>query len=247
MFLADKIALVTGASRGIGQGIALGLGQQGACVIGTATTQSGAESITAYLKEQGIAGTGIALNLLDRESISDAVAAVKAEFGAPQVLINNAAVTNDNLMLRMKNEEWLNVIDTNLNGLFYLTKACLRDMVKSRWGRIINISSVVATTGNAGQANYAAAKAGVIGFTKSLAQEIASRGVTVNVVAPGFIDTDMTRVLSEDIRNQLLSSIPANRVGKPADISGAVNFLTSPGADYITGQTLHVNGGMFMV
>lgn len=241
-----KVALVTGASRGIGQAIALALGREGATVIGTATTQEGAEHITRSLENANIQGAGLMLNVAHQESIDSAMAVIKERFGMPAILVNNAAVTQDNLMLRMKDEEWLQVIETNLNSIFRLCKACLRDMVKARWGRMINIGSVVGSTGNAGQVNYAAAKAGLIGFTKSLAQEIASRDVTVNAVSPGFIDTDMTRTLPEDHRQALLARVPMQRLGTPEDIAAAVTFLASNAAGYITGQTLHVNGGMFM-
>ena len=246
MSIKDKVVLVTGASRGIGKAIAILLAAQGAQVIGTATTEEGAKAITGYLQEAGAKGCGKVLNLMNLTSIETVVAAVKAEFGAVEVLVNNAAVTRDNLMLRMKDEEWNTVVDTNLNSLFHITKLCLRDMVKARWGRMINITSIVGITGNAGQANYAAAKAGMIGFTKSLAQETASRGVTINAVAPGFIETDMTEVLNDTLKKALLDNIPMRRVGKPQEVAQAVAFLASSAAEYITGQTLHVNGGMYM-
>jgi 3-oxoacyl-[acyl-carrier protein] reductase len=241
-----KVALVTGASRGIGHGIALALGRDQATVIGTATTQEGADKITQAFKAAGIQGTGMVLNVAERESVDSLITAIKGQFGMPSILVNNAAITQDNLLLRMKEEEWDQVIETNLNSIFRLTKACLRDMIKARWGRIISISSVVGSTGNPGQVNYAAAKAGLIGFTKALAQEVGSRDVTVNVVSPGFIDTDMTRSLPEDQRNLLLSRIPMQRLGQAEDIAAAVVFLASNAAGYITGQTLHVNGGMYM-
>lgn len=240
------IALVTGASRGIGLAIALGLGREGAIVIGTATTQQGAENITRTLEEAGVQGSGLVLNVADEESINNALTTLKERYGMPSVLVNNAAITQDNLLLRMKDEEWHNVIETNLSSIFRLSKLCLRDMLKARWGRIINISSVVGATGNAGQVNYAAAKAGLVGFTKALAQEVGSRDITVNAVAPGFIDTDMTRALAEDQRGALLQKIPIPRLGQPEDIAAAVVFLASNAAGYITGQTLHVNGGMYM-
>lgn len=242
----NKIALVTGASRGIGQAIALSLGHAGHTVIGTATTEAGAEQITQNFKNAGVKGVGLVLNVASQESIDHAMSTIKQNFGMPTILVNNAAVTQDNLFLRMKDEEWDKVIETNLNSIFRITKVCMRDMLKARWGRIINIGSVVGTTGNPGQVNYAAAKAGMLGFTKSLAQEVGSRDITVNAVAPGFIDTDMTRELPEEQRNLLLSRIPMQRMGRPEDIANMVVFLASDAAGYITGQTLHVNGGMFM-
>lgn len=241
-----KVALVTGASRGIGQAIALFLGRDEAIVVGTATTQEGADKITKSFEAAGIEGVGLVLNVAHQESIDSAMAIIKERYGMPAILVNNAAVTHDNLLLRMKDDEWNSVIETNLNSIFRLTKACLRDMIKSRWGRIISISSVVGTTGNPGQVNYAAAKAGLIGFTKSLAAEVGSRDVTVNAIAPGFIDTDMTRKLGDEQRNVLLERIPMQRLGQPEDIAAAVQFLASNAAGYITGQTLHVNGGMYM-
>lgn len=243
--LNSRIALVTGASRGIGFAIALDLGRVNT-VVGTATTQQGADNITAQLEKAGVKGKGIVLNVADQQSIDDALAFIKEHYGMPTILVNNAAVTQDNLLLRMKDEEWFKVIETNLNSIYRLSKACLRDMLKARWGRIINISSVVGATGNPGQVNYAAAKAGLIGFTKSLAQEVGSRDITVNAVAPGFIDTDMTRSLPEEQRTFLLEKIPIQRLGQPEDIANAVTFLASDKAGYITGQTLHVNGGMYM-
>ena len=244
--MKDKIALVTGASRGIGQAISLVLGEAGATVVGTATTQQGADKISAFFAEHGIKGCGLVLNVNNQESISDVMGIMKTEFALPAILVNNAAITEDNIMLRMKDEQWQNIIDTNLTSVYKLSKACLKAMVKARWGRIINISSVVGFTGNLGQANYAAAKAGVVGFSKSLAQEIASRSITVNVVAPGFIDTDMTRDLPDAHKELLLSKIPMNRLGAPKEVANAVAFLASSAADYITGETIHVNGGMFM-
>lgn len=242
----SKIALVTGASRGIGQAIAKRLGQEKIMVIGTATTKQGADNITQLLSAAGVKGTGMVLNVSDQTSIETTLSAIKEQFGMPSILINNAAITQDNLLLRMKEEEWFKVIETNLNSIFRITKFCLRDMLKARWGRIISIGSVVGTTGNAGQVNYAAAKAGLIGFTKSLAQEVGLRNITVNAIAPGFIDTDMTRSLSEEQRDLLLQRIPMQRLGQPEDIAAAVAFLASDAAGYITGQTLHVNGGMYM-
>jgi 3-oxoacyl-[acyl-carrier protein] reductase len=242
----DKVALVTGASRGIGQAIAVALGLQQATVIGTATTQEGADKITKTFEDAGIKGTGLMLNVADPASIEKTFAIIKERYGMPSILVNNAAITKDNLLLRMKEDEWNQVIETNLSSIYRVTKTCLRDMIKARWGRIINISSVVGSTGNAGQVNYAAAKAGLMGFTKALAQEVGSRDVTVNAIAPGFIDTDMTRNLPEDQRNALLQKIPMQRLGEAEDIAAAVVFLVSQGAGYITGQTLHVNGGMYM-
>lgn len=246
MLLKEKVALVTGASRGIGQAIALELGQQGANVIGTATTREGADRISDVLKQNGIKGQGYVLNLGQTESIDALFDQVKTTWGSPDILVNNAGITRDNLFLRMKDEEWENVIQVNLSGTYRLTKLCIKDMVKKRWGRVIQLSSVVAFTGNPGQANYAAAKAGLIGFTRALASEIASRNVTVNAIAPGFIETDMTDAISPEHKTLLMSRIPANRLGQPADIASAVSFLASPMASYITGQTLHINGGMYM-
>jgi len=243
--LIEKLALVTGASRGIGRAIAKTLGEAGAIVIGTATTAEGAEKITEYLKEAGIKGAGIVMNIADSDSTDSALSQITATWGAPNILVNNAGITADNLFLRMKNDEWTRVMDTNMTGSFRLMQACIRSMIKARFGRIVNISSVVASTGNAGQTNYAAAKAGLIGLSKSLAREVGSRGITVNVVSPGFIDTDMTRALAEDQRSKLLEQIPLMRMGEPNDIAEAVLFLVSKGS-YITGETLHVNGGMYM-
>lgn len=246
MSIEGKIALVTGATRGIGKAIALELAAQGATVIGTATSESGAEKIKASLVEVGNAGTGIVLDVASQESIDAAIAQINEQFGAPAIVVNNAGITRDNLMLRMKNDEWDAVINTNLSSIFRITKAVLRGMTKARWGRIINISSVVGSMGNAGQANYSAAKAGVEGFTRSLAREVGSRGITVNSVAPGFIDTDMTKELSDDHKAMMLSQVPVKRLGQPEEISSAVGFLASDAAAYITGETLHVNGGMYM-
>jgi 3-oxoacyl-[acyl-carrier protein] reductase len=214
--------------------------------VGTATSHQGAESITEAFAKEGIQGYGLTLNVNDPASIETTMTAIKERFGMPSILVNNAAITQDNLLLRMKDEEWANVIETNLSSIFRVTKICLRDMLKARWGRIISISSVVGTTGNLGQVNYAAAKAGLIGFTKALALEVASRSITVNAVAPGFIDTDMTRGLPDDQRDSLLQRIPLQRLGHADEIASAVAFLASDGASYITGQTLHVNGGMYM-
>lgn len=244
--LDGKVTLVTGASRGIGRAIAESLGKAGATVIGTATSEKGAEAISSYFKEAGINGTGKMLNVTDTESIDSVLKDIISEFGAITVLVNNAGITRDNLMLRMKEEEWSDIMSTNLTSVFRLSKACLKGMMKARHGRIISISSVVGATGNAGQANYAAAKAGVVGFSKSLAQEIGSRGITVNVIAPGFIDTDMTRELPEEQRKQLMSNIPLGKLGESEDIANAVLFLASDMGSYISGETLHVNGGMYM-
>jgi 3-oxoacyl-[acyl-carrier protein] reductase len=244
--LKNQIALVTGASRGIGQAIALELAKQGAYVAGTATTQAGADKITALFTEHALQGHGFVLDVNNVKAVEASLATLKAQKGGPTILINNAAVTRDNLMLRMKEEEWQTVLDTNLTAVFRLTKLCLKDMLKARFGRIITISSVVAATGNPGQANYTAAKAGVIAFSKSLAQEIASRGITVNVIAPGFIETDMTHVLSDEQKAAMLSKIPTQTLGQPADIAKACLFLALPETTYITGHTLHVNGGMYM-
>ncbi len=246
MNLQGKIALVTGASRGIGQAIALGLGNAGATVIGTATTADGAENISSVLQAANIAGSGLKLDVCNTDEISTLLKRVTDEFGPIDILINNAGITRDNLMLRMKDEEWDQVMDTNLKGVFRMSKAVLRGMMKLRAGRIINIGSVVGSTGNPGQANYAAAKAGLLGFTKSLAREVGSRGITVNAVAPGFIDTDMTKELPENAREALLSQIALGRLGSPEDIAVAVLFLASDAAAYISGETLHVNGGMYM-
>ena len=242
--LQGEIALVTGASRGIGAAIADELAAQGATVIGTATTESGAAAIGARLAAQG--GHGRALNVTEPGAVDALIDAVSKEFGAISILVNNAGITRDNLLMRMKDEDWASIIDTNLTSVFRTSKAVMRGMMKARKGRIINIASVVGVTGNAGQANYAAAKAGIIGFSKSLAKEIGSRGVTVNVVAPGFIDTDMTKALPEEARTALINDIALERLGSPEDIAHAVAFLASPAAGYITGETLHVNGGMYM-
>ncbi len=241
--LDGEIALVTGASRGIGAAIAAALAGAGARVVGTATSEAGANGISAALGEQG---RGIVLNVADEESVAAAIKDIQGSEGAPTILVNNAGITRDNLLMRMKREEWDDVIATNLTGLYSVSKACLRGMMKAKKGRIINIASVVAVMGNPGQANYAATKAGMVGFSKSLAREIGSRGVTVNVVAPGFVDTDMTRELPEDNRAAMLAQVPLGRLGDGADIANAVVFLASPGGAYITGETLHVNGGMVM-
>lgn len=244
--LDGEIALVTGASRGIGQAIARELGRWSATVIGTATTDAGAEAITQDLRHREFKGRGLRLDVTDPISVETAVKTVTQEFGAPTILINNAGITRDNLLLRMKEEEWLTILNTNLSSVFRLSKAVLRGMMKAQRGRIVSITSVVGATGNPGQANYAAAKAGVIGFTKSLAREIGSRNITVNAVAPGLIATDMTRELPEAQRQALIGAIPLQRLGEAQDIAHAVAFLVSPAAAYITGETLHVNGGMYM-
>lgn len=246
MSLDTHIAFVTGASRGIGQAIAIELGRGGAKVVGTATSQGGAEKISAYLKEQGISGFGLVLDVTQTVSVNTALETIEKELGAPSILVNNAGITCDNLLMRMKEDEWDSIINTNLTSVFRLSKACIRGMSKARRGRIINIASVVASLGNAGQTNYAAAKAGIIGFTKALAREIATRNITVNTVAPGFIDTDMTRGLAEEAKAQLLTQIPLKRLGSAQEVAGAVAFLASDAAAYITGETLHVNGGMYM-
>lgn len=246
MSLENDIALVTGASRGIGQAIALKLGKDGAIVIGTATSPSGAENITKALQDNGVKGMGVVMNVTDQSSVDAALETINSEFGAPTILVNNAGITRDNLLMRMKDDEWDDIISTNLTSIFRLSKACLRAMTKARKGRIISISSVVGAAGNAGQTNYSAAKAGLLGFTKSLAREVGARGITVNAVAPGFIDTDMTKALPEAQREALQKEIPLNRLGQPEEIAAAVAFLASPEAGYITGETLHVNGGMYM-
>ena len=244
--LDGKVALVTGASRGIGRAIAEKLGAAGATVVGTATSESGAEAISAYFAEAGIKGTGKVLDVSNADSIASLLKAVTDEYGAVQLLVNNAGITRDNLLMRMKDDEWDDIINTNLSSVFRLSKACLRGMMKARHGRIISIASVVGATGNPGQCNYAAAKAGIVGFSKSLAREVGSRGITVNVVAPGFIDTDMTKALSDDQRNAMSSTIPLGQLGQPNDIANAVLFLASDMGDYVTGETLHINGGMHM-
>ncbi len=244
--LNDKIALVTGATRGIGRAIALELGRQGATVIGTATSETGAAQISAYLGEAGFAGRGVVLNVTDSAASDALLADLAKEFGAITVLVNNAGITRDNLAMRMGDDEWDAVIDTNLKAVFRLSRALMRGMMKARFGRIVNISSVVGHSGNPGQANYCAAKAGVAGLSRSLARELGSRNITVNCVAPGFIATDMTHALTEEQKAAMLASIPLGRAGTPEDVAGAVGFLVSPAGAYVTGTTLHVNGGMFM-
>ena len=246
MTTEQKVCLVTGASRGIGAAISDQLGNQGYTVIGTATSASGAEKIDQRFKDQGINGAGMVLNVTDSQSISDLLQQVGEKFSAPTILINNAGITKDNLLLRMKDDEWFDVIDTNLSSIFRLSKACLKPMTRARWGRIVNISSVVGSMGNAGQTNYSATKAGVAGFARSLAKEIGSRGITVNTVAPGFIATDMTKDLTDAHKETMLSQVPLGRLGDPNEIASVVSFLVSDSAGYITGETIHVNGGMYM-
>jgi len=243
----QKIALITGASRGIGQSILLELAKAGHYVIGTATTEAGANKISQTIQASGFKGEGRVLDVACAENVSQFCEQLKQQPGMPHILINNAGITRDNLMLRMSDSEWNDVVNTNLNGVFRLSKACLRGMMQARWGRIISIGSVVGSMGNAGQANYCAAKAGVIGFSKALAREVGSRNITVNVVSPGFIETDMTAVLPEAQKAALVEAIALKRIGKPEDIAAAVGFLASEAAGYITGETLHVNGGMYML
>ncbi|MCW5589982.1 MAG: 3-oxoacyl-ACP reductase FabG [Legionellales bacterium] len=244
--LENKIALVTGASRGIGAEILTQLGQAGATVIGSATSQAGVEKIEAQLRHFNVKGGGVILDVTQENSVNAALSSIQERFGHVEILVNNAGITDDNLFLRMKDEQWYNVIETNLNAIFRLSKHCLKNMIKARFGRIISISSVVGLSGNPGQTNYAAAKAGLIGFSKSLAMEVASRNITVNVVAPGMIETDMTAELNANQRQQILEHIPVGRMGSPAEIAAGVVFLASPLASYITGETLNINGGMYM-
>ncbi len=244
--MGGEIALVTGASRGIGRAIALALGRRGATVVGTATSESGAENISNYLKENGIAGQGAVLDVTRQEAVEALLGELSGALGAPSILVNNAGITRDGLLLRMKEEDWDVILDTNLKSAYRMSRACLRAMTKARHGRIISIGSVVGSMGNAGQSNYAAAKAGLVGFSRALAREVAGRGVTVNVVAPGFIETDMTRALPEAQREALAGQIPLGRLGRPEDVAEAVAYLASPGAAYVTGAVLHVNGGMYM-
>jgi len=247
MALEGEVALVTGASRGIGRAIALELGRQGAIVAGTATSDSGAQGISSALDQQGYPGGGYVLDVVSDDSVNALIKTLTERHGAVSILVNNAGITRDNLLMRMKPDEWQDVINTNLSSAYRMCKVCLRAMMKARRGRIVNIASVVAASGNPGQTNYAAAKAGLIGFTKSLAAEVGSRGITVNVVAPGFIDTDMTRALPQAQREALVQRVPLARLGSPADIAAAVAFLASDTGGYITGETLHVNGGMYMM
>ena len=246
MALEGEVALVTGASRGIGRAIALELGRQGAIVAGTATSDSGAQGISSALDQQGYPGGGYVLDVASDDSVNALIKTLTERHGAVSILVNNAGITRDNLLMRMKPDEWQDVINTNLSSAYRMCKVCLRAMMKARRGRIVNIASVVAASGNPGQTNYAAAKAGLIGFTKSLAAEVGSRGITVNVVAPGFIDTDMTRALPDAQREALVQRVPLARLGSPAEIAAAVAFLASDTGGYITGETLHVNGGMYM-
>jgi 3-oxoacyl-[acyl-carrier protein] reductase len=244
--VSGQLALVTGASRGIGAEVADTLGKAGAKVVGTATSQAGADAISVRFAELGIDGEGIVMNIASAESIEQGIATVTKAHGAIGILVNNAGITRDNLLMRMKPDEWNDVIDTNLTGMFHVCKACLRGMMKARSGRVINIASVVGVMGNAGQTNYAAAKAGMIGFSKSMAREVGSRGITVNVIAPGFIETAMTQALGDDVKAGLQAQIPLQQLGQPADIANTVLFLASPAGGYITGETINVNGGMYM-
>lgn len=246
MTVEQKVALVTGASRGIGAAIADNLGTAGAIVVGTATTEAGAEKISQRLALKNIVGRGIMLNVTDADSIDTVLKAIIEEFGAPTILVNNAGITKDNILMRMKEDEWMDVVNTNLTSVFRLAKACVRPMTKARWGRIINISSVVGSMGNGGQSNYSASKAGVEGFARALAKELGSRSITVNTVAPGFIDTDMTKDLPDANKEAMLTQIPLARLGAPEEIAAVVSFLVSDAAGYITGETIHVNGGMYM-
>lgn len=246
MSLEKEIALVTGASRGIGAAIADALAKAGAITIGTATSETGAKAISERFETAGYSGRGMVLNVTDPASVDSVIKTIAEEYGNPTILVNNAGITRDNLLMRMKDEEWESIIDTNLTSIFRLSKAVLRGMMKARRGRIINISSVVGAMGNAGQTNYSAAKAGIFGFTRSMAREVGSRGITVNSVAPGFIDTDMTRDLPEEQRKSLIENIPLQKLGQPEDIANAVLFLASDTGGYITGETIHVNGGMYM-
>lgn len=246
MSFQDKVCLVTGASRGIGAAIADSLGKDGAIVIGTATSESGAERISQRMGESEMKGEGMVLNVQDIESVKNLLKAIQEKYSTPAILVNNAGITKDNLLMRMSEDEWHDVVNTNLSAVFRLSKACLRGMMKARWGRIVNVSSVVGSMGNAGQANYAATKAGVMGFARSLAKEVGSRNITVNSVAPGFIDTDMTKVLSDEQKELMLSGIPMSRLGKPEEIAKVVKFLCSEDSSYVTGETIHVNGGMYM-
>ena len=244
--MSDKIALVTGASRGIGQAIALQLGKDGFSVIGTSTTQSGAVSITGYLDDAGIGGEGMVLDVTSSESVTAIIKTISEKYAAPLVLVNNAGIAKDNILMRMKEDEWNDVVSTNLSSIYRLSKSCVRGMTKAKWGRIISISSVVGAMGNAGQSNYAATKAGMEGFSRSLAKELGSRNITINCVAPGFIDTDMTKELSEDNKSMMLAKIPLSRLGEPEEVAAVVAFLAGDGGAYVTGETIHVNGGMYM-
>lgn len=246
MSIEGKVALVTGATRGIGKAIALELGRQGAVVVGTATSESGASSISEYLQAADISGAGLCLDVGCGESVEAVLKTIQEQFGAVAIIVNNAGITRDNIMLRMKDDEWDSVMNTNLKSIYRVVKGCLRGMTKARWGRVINVSSVVASMGNAGQANYAAAKAGMEGFSRALAREVASRNITINCVAPGFIDTDMTSGLAEEHKQTLQAQIPLGRLGQPEEIAAVVGFLASEAGGYVTGETIHVNGGMYM-
>jgi 3-oxoacyl-[acyl-carrier protein] reductase len=244
--LQGEIALVTGASRGIGRAIALSMGQQGASIIGTSTSELGAQGVTAALSDAGIEGRGEVLDVTHGENVSDVVRQVENNFGPISILVNNAGITRDNLLLRMKDEEWNDILETNLSSVFRVTKACMRGMIRARKGRVINVTSIVGATGNPGQTNYAAAKAGLVGFTKSLASEVASRGITVNGIAPGFIETDMTSSFDQSRRDSLITAIPLGQFGMGEDVAATAVFLASSEASYITGQVIHVNGGLYM-
>lgn len=244
--LQGKVALVTGATRGIGKAVALTLAQQGAYVLGTATSEQGALAISAMMQQENVLGEGVVLDVTDKDHVDELMVRLSDQNKLPSILVNNAGITCDNLLLRMDDEEWYRVIETNLNAVFRLSRACIKPMFRARWGRIISIGSVVGASGNSGQANYTAAKAGVVGFSKSLAQEMGSRGITVNVVAPGFIDTDMTAALPDLVKTEMLKRIPMKRLGKVEDVAHVVAFLASDAANYITGETIHVNGGMYM-
>lgn len=244
--LSEKTALVTGASRGIGKAVALSLAQKGAYVIGSATSENGAKAISEYFQENNLEGEGVVLDVTSKESIENLLSKLSDEQKQPNILVNNAGITNDNLLLRMEDDEWDRVIETNLSSVYRMSKACLKTMFRARWGRIISIGSVVGSSGNSGQANYTAAKAGLVGFSKSLAQEIGSRGITVNVVSPGFIDTDMTAALPDMVKEEMLKRIPLKKLGQVEDIAEIVSFLASDCGNYITGETIHVNGGMYM-
>lgn len=246
MSIEGKVALVTGATRGIGKAIALELGRQGAIVIGTATSENGANAISESLRAAGIVGGGRVLDVSDPASVEAVLGEVQTQFGAPTIVVNNAGITRDNILMRMKDDEWDQVLNTNLTSIYRVVKGCLRGMTKARWGRVINVSSVVASMGNAGQSNYAAAKSGIEGFSRALAREVASRNITVNCVAPGFIDTDMTSGLADEHKDKLRAQIPLNRLGEPAEVAAVVGFLASGAGAYVTGETIHVNGGMYM-
>ncbi|MEH6627681.1 MAG: 3-oxoacyl-ACP reductase FabG [Motiliproteus sp.] len=246
MSIEGKVALVTGATRGIGKAIAEELGRQGAIVVGTATSGNGAATITSNLAKADIKGTGMVLDVASADSVSDVLKDIQDQFGVIAIVVNNAGITKDNLLMRMKEDEWDSVLNTNLNSIYRVAKGCLRGMTKARWGRIINVSSVVASMGNAGQSNYAAAKSGIEGFSRALAREVASRNVTVNCVAPGFIETDMTSSLADNHKDALRAQIPMSRLGAPEDVAAVVGFLASEGGSYVTGETIHVNGGMYM-